>query len=81
MRDRFEEIWEQIYLQSSTYNVGDPYPTKNFDFYIEGVTENNVYFSNEGIKKQIDTVLELNPDRKKLVYFYYERINNENSSS
>ncbi len=75
MTNENEDIWEQLYLTSAIYNVGDTYPDREFDFYIRGISEKNVYCSNEGIKKQIEESLQLNPNRTKVVYFYYKRGN------
>lgn len=69
-----DDLWEKIHLQSDTYTKGDPYPEKKFDFYVDNLSETNVYFSNNGIKKQIDSFFERYPNKEKLVYFYYERI-------
>lgn len=69
-----EEIWESLQLASNVYNVGDIFPEEKFDFYIEGVSEKNLYCSNAGIKTQIEESLKLNPNRQKIVYFFYKRI-------
>jgi hypothetical protein len=69
-----EEIWEFLQIESNVYVVGEPYPEEKFDFYIEGVSEKNLYCSNEGIKTQIQESLKLNSNREKVVYFFYKRI-------
>lgn len=69
-----EEIWESLQIESNVYNVGDTFPEEKFDFYIEGVSEKNLYCSNTGIKTQIEESLKLNPNRQKIVYFFYKRI-------
>jgi len=70
-----EETWERIHLASSVYRIGEPYPQVDFDFLIEGVSDTNLYLSNSGIEKQIKSTLELNPERQKVVYFYYKMNN------
>lgn len=67
-----EESWEQIHLASGIYTAGEPYPAVDFDFYVEGVSEDNLYLSNKGIESQIKSTLEINPSREKVVYFYYK---------
>jgi hypothetical protein len=67
-----EESWEQICLASGLHTTGEPYPVIDFDFYVEGVSEDNLYLSNKGIELQIKSSLELNPSRQKVVYFYYK---------
>lgn len=69
-----EETWESLQLASNVYNVGDDYPQENFDFYIDGVSDKNLYCSNQGIKIQIQESLKLNPNRQKLVYFFYKKM-------
>jgi hypothetical protein len=69
----YDSIWETLHLASGIYNVGDAYPNKDFDFYIEGVSETNVYCSNRGIEQQIKDSLNNNPEKQKIVYFYYKR--------
>lgn len=69
-----EEIWESLQLASNVYNVGDEYPQENFDYYIKGASEKNLYCSNTGIITQIEESLKLNPNRQKIVYFFYKRI-------
>ena len=73
MKDN-EETWESLEIASNTYIVGEPFPEEKFDFYIEGVSERNLYCSNKGIKTQIEESLKLNPNREKIVYFFYKRI-------
>jgi len=67
-----EESWEMLHLASGIYNVGDPLPDVDFHYHIVDVSERNAYCSNSGIERQIHDSLELNPDRKKVVYFYYK---------
>lgn len=68
-----DETWEMLHLASGTYTAGTPYPQVQFDFYIKNVSDRNLYCSNEGIEKQIKHCLGVNPDRQKVVYFYYKR--------
>lgn len=75
MYDTDNDIWEDLELESGTYTKGDPMPNHNFDFYIRGLSEKNVYCSNDGIHRQILETLERNPNREKVIYFYYKRIN------
>jgi hypothetical protein len=73
MYDSDSEIWEQIYLESGIYEKGNPIPEVDFDFYIKNISETNIYCSNQGIKRQITEALERNPNREKVVYFYYRK--------
>lgn len=68
-----EETWETLHITSGVYTVGTEYPYVNFDFYVNGVSEKNAYCSNNGIKRQIEESLRLNPERQKVVYFFYKR--------
>jgi len=70
----YDQIWEELCLDSGKYNKGDPYPKIEFDFYIEGTSEKNVFCSNAGIQKQIEETLKINPERQVITYFYYKRI-------
>ena len=69
-----DELWEKIALASGVWKVGENIPEINFDFYVDELSESNVYLSNDGIKKQIFSGLELNPERKAVHYFYYIKI-------
>lgn len=74
MYDNESSIWEELELDSGTYVKGDPIPTREFNFYIRGLSEKNVYCSNDGIARQIKEAFERNPNREKVIYFYYKRI-------
>lgn len=69
-----DELYEKIALTSSIWNVGDKFPEVEFNFYVDKMMETNVYLSNEGIKKQLEILMNLNPDRKSHHYFYYIRV-------
>lgn len=69
-----DELWEKIYLTSKKWNVGSKLPEEKFDFHVDNLTENNVYFSNDGIQKQIDLALQINPKRKTVNYFFYTKV-------
>jgi len=77
MKEMFQpddELYEKIALTSSIWNVGEEFPKVEFNFHVDKMMETNVYLSNEGIKKQLQILMELNPERKTHHYFYYIKI-------